>query len=171
MTKRSPNPSDKAFLSSILSELRQPFKTKSVRDAEAKQGKDDLSAASQSGACARALTKNFELRDLVYNRVTKEDGAIRRVYKMNGVAMCEVAVPKLGDSWLAGYYVSDWAEDVLQISDNESLNSSKFEGVLNLEVGRVFSSVITTLAVPRAQSPEPRAKSQEPRAKVSPRLG
>ena len=88
--------------------------------------------------CARALTENFELRDLVYNRVTKEDGAIRRVYKMNGVAMCEVAVPKLGDSSVSGYYISDWALDVLQFSDNECLNFRKFEGALKLDVGRVF---------------------------------
>jgi hypothetical protein len=138
MTEISPNPSDKAFLLSMLNELKQPFKTKSVRDEEAKQRKNEPNSAILSGARARALTENFELRDLVYNCVTKEDGAIRGVYKMNGVAMCEVAVPKLGDSWASGYYFSDWAEDVLQFSDNESLNSSKFEGALNLDIGRVF---------------------------------
>ena len=129
---------DKDLLSTILKELNQPFKTKSVRDEEARQEKNNPNAAGQACALKRALsdlmTENFELRDLVYNRVTKEDGAIRRVYKTKGAAMYEVAVPKRGDTWAAGYYISDWAENVLQFSDNESLNSSKFEGAQNLEV-------------------------------------
>ncbi len=80
------------------------------------------------------MAENFDLRDLVYNRVTKEDGAVRRVYKTDGAVMYEVAVPKRDDTWVAGYYISDWAEDVLQFSDNEILNSSTFEGALNLDV-------------------------------------
>jgi hypothetical protein len=73
------------------------------------------------------MTGNFQLRDLVYNRNTKEDGAIRRVYETNGAAMYEVAVPKMGDSWAGGYYISDWAGDVLQLSNNERLKSSSLE--------------------------------------------
>ena len=129
---------DKDLLSTILKELNQPFKTKSVRDEEARQEKNYPNATSRSCAPKAALsdlmTENFELEDLVYNRVTKEDGTIRRVYKTKGAAMYEVAVPKRGDTWAAGYYISDWAENVLQFSDNESLNSSKFEGARNLEV-------------------------------------
>jgi hypothetical protein len=62
--------------------------------------------------------------DLVYNRDTMEDGAVMRVYETNGSTMYEVAVPKLGDSWASGCYLSDWAEDVLQFSINERLKSS-----------------------------------------------
>ena len=71
------------------------------------------------------MTWNFQLGDLVYNRNTKEDGAIRRIYETSGVAMYEVAVPQNRDSWTGGYYISDWAEDVLQLSTNEPLKSSR----------------------------------------------
>ncbi len=67
------------------------------------------------------MTKKFQLGDLVYNRDTKEDGSIRRVYETNGATMYEVAVPQKGDSWAGGYYISDWAGDVLQLSNNERL--------------------------------------------------
>ena len=68
---------------------------------------------------------NFQLKDLVYNRNTNEDGIIRRIYETNGVAMYEVAVPQKRDTWAAGYYISDWAQDVLQVSNNELLKSSR----------------------------------------------
>ena len=74
------------------------------------------------------MTRNFQLSDLVYNRNTKEDGTIRRVYESNGAAMYEVAVPLQGDSWAGGYCISDWAEGVLQLSSNERLKSSTFNG-------------------------------------------
>jgi hypothetical protein len=74
------------------------------------------------------MTKSFQLRDLVYNRDTKEDGSIRRVYESNGAPMYEVAVPQMGDSWAAGCHISDWAGDVLQLSSNERLKSSWLEG-------------------------------------------
>ena len=67
----------------------------------------------------------------MYNRNTKEDGAIRRVYETNGVAMYEVAVPQKRDTWAAGYYISDWAEDVLQVFNNELLKSSQANHALN----------------------------------------
>ena len=70
------------------------------------------------------MKENFQLKDFVYNRNTKEDGTIRRVYETNGVAMYEVAVPQKRDTWAAGYYISDWAKDVLQLSNNELLKSS-----------------------------------------------
>ena len=73
------------------------------------------------------MTRKFQQGDLVYNRNTKEDGAVRRVYETNGAAIYEVAVPQKGDSWVGGYCVSDWAEDVLQLSDNERLKSSPFK--------------------------------------------
>jgi len=70
------------------------------------------------------MKENFQLKDFVYNRNTKEDGTIRRVYETNGVAMYEVAVPQKRDTWAAGFYFSDWAEDVLQLSNNALLKSS-----------------------------------------------
>ena len=73
------------------------------------------------------MTKKFEVRDLVYNRDTNEDGLIRRTYEINGVAKYEVAVPLAKDSWGAGYCISDWAENVLQPSSNERLKSSPLD--------------------------------------------
>jgi hypothetical protein len=75
------------------------------------------------------MTGNFQHRDLVYNRNTKEVGVIRRAYNSNGAAMYEVAVPQRGDSWAGGYYISDWAEHVLQLSSNKRLKSSTLRAV------------------------------------------
>jgi hypothetical protein len=68
----------------------------------------------------------FQHRDLVYNGNTKEDGAVRRVYERDGATMYEVAVPRHSNSWAEGYWISDWAEGVLQLSNNERL---KFPGL------------------------------------------
>ncbi len=45
------------------------------------------------------MTAKFQSRNLVYNRNTKEDGAIRKVYETNGAVIYEVAVPKNRDMW------------------------------------------------------------------------
>ena len=71
------------------------------------------------------MKQNFRLKDLVYNRNTKEDGTIRRIYETNGIATYEVAVPQNRDSWAGAYNISDWAEDVLQLSTNEPLKASR----------------------------------------------
>ncbi len=76
------------------------------------------------------LTTKFQLGDLVYNRDTREDGLIRRVYERNGATTYEVAVPRMKDSWGRGYCISDWDENVLQPSNNEGLKSSPLEGGL-----------------------------------------
>ena len=76
------------------------------------------------------LTTKFQLGDLVYNRDTREDGLIRRVYERNGATMYEVALPRMKDSWGRGYCISDWAENVLQPSSNERLKSSPLEGAI-----------------------------------------
>jgi hypothetical protein len=70
------------------------------------------------------MKDKFKLEDFVYNRNTKEDGTIRQIYETHGVAMYEVAVPQNRDSWTGGYCISDWAEDVLQLSTNEPLKAS-----------------------------------------------
>jgi hypothetical protein len=73
------------------------------------------------------MTAKFQSRNLVYNRNTKEDGAIRKVHETNGAMMYEVAVPKNRDTWVSGFYISDWSEDALQPSNNLRLNSSALE--------------------------------------------
>jgi hypothetical protein len=70
------------------------------------------------------MTGKFQHRDLVYNRITAEDGAIRKVYGATGAVMYEVAVPKPRGGWTAGFYISDWSEEVLQLSNNQNLKSS-----------------------------------------------
>jgi hypothetical protein len=69
------------------------------------------------------MKEECQLKDLVYNCNTKEDGTIRRIYETNGAAMYEVAVPQQRESWAGGYYISDWAGDVLQLSNNERLTN------------------------------------------------
>ena len=73
------------------------------------------------------MNRKFKRRDLVYNRNTKEEGAVRRVYETNGATMYGVAVPKHSDACAAGFYISDWPEDVLQLSNNKRLKSSMLE--------------------------------------------
>ena len=70
------------------------------------------------------MNGKFQPRDLVYNRNTTEHGAIRKVYETQGATMYEVAVPMHGDAWGSGFCISDWAEDVLQLSDNVRLKSA-----------------------------------------------
>jgi hypothetical protein len=72
------------------------------------------------------LFTKFQHRALLYNPVTKEDGAVRKAYEIEGVTMYEVAVPKDSDSWSA-FYLSDWPEDGLQLSTNQQLKSSMLE--------------------------------------------
>ena len=72
------------------------------------------------------MTGKFRFRACVYNVNTKEDGAIRKAYETNGVTMYEVSVPMNSYEWASGHYISDWAEDVLQLSNNEHLKSSTF---------------------------------------------
>jgi hypothetical protein len=77
----------------------------------------------------KTMTGKYQIKDLVYNVNTKEDGAIRKVYEMNGARMYEAAVPVHGDSWVSGFYISDWSEGVLQPSSNERLKSSTFQEI------------------------------------------
>ena len=44
------------------------------------------------------MARKFQQGDLVYNRTTKEDRAVRRAYETNGATMYEVAVPKHSDT-------------------------------------------------------------------------
>jgi hypothetical protein len=70
-----------------------------------------------------AANSQFRVEDSVYNRNTGEHGLVRQVYQMDGITMYKV--------WLAagpgllrwGHFVSDWAEGVLELSDNLLLRS------------------------------------------------
>lgn len=73
------------------------------------------------------MTGKFYLRNLLFNRKTKEDGVVLRVYEKNGAAMYEVCVPAKRDSWASGLYFSDWKEDVLQPSTNLRLKTATVE--------------------------------------------
>lgn len=65
----------------------------------------------------------FHIGQLLYNRKTKEDGFISRVFADHGIIMYEVWVPKEPNSWKAGYWISRWFEMVLKLSGNVHLGS------------------------------------------------
>jgi hypothetical protein len=69
----------------------------------------------------------FHAGQLLYNRKTKEDGFICRVFADRGIIMYEVWVPKEPNSWKAGYWISRWFELVLKLSGNECLGSPSRE--------------------------------------------
>jgi hypothetical protein len=73
-----------------------------------------------------SMIRKFQHRALLFNPVTKEDGAVRKAYASKGVTMYEVAVSKDGASWSA-FYLSDWPEDGLQLSTNLLLQSTILE--------------------------------------------
>jgi hypothetical protein len=54
--------------------------------------------------------------ELVYHRVTKEDGEVSRSYEEDGVRMCEVFVRVSRNSCIKRSYTSDWAENRLEFS-------------------------------------------------------
>ena len=54
----------------------------------------------------------------VYNRDTKEHGLVMQAYEKDGVTMYKVWLPATPNSLRWGHFVSDWAEDVLELSDN-----------------------------------------------------
>jgi hypothetical protein len=60
------------------------------------------------------MTPKFSVDQLLFNRDTKENGMVGRVYESNGVTMYEVRVP-FDFQWSSiGSNVSDWTEDVLE---------------------------------------------------------
>ena len=58
--------------------------------------------------------------ELVYNCITDEDGQVRLIYELNGSYKYQVDVPVERDSWAQGAYSSDWAENRLVASWNET---------------------------------------------------
>jgi hypothetical protein len=70
------------------------------------------------------MIEKFREGMLLHNPETKEDGLVSRAYQSDGQTMYEVCVPVTRVTWANGYYVSDWAERKLEISDNAELKSS-----------------------------------------------
>ena len=60
----------------------------------------------------------FHPDECVYNRDTKEHGLVMQAYEKDGVTMYKVWLPATPNSLRWGHFVSDWAEDVLELSDN-----------------------------------------------------
>jgi hypothetical protein len=67
----------------------------------------------------------FRTDDCVYNQNTKEHGLVRQVYERDGVTMYKVWLPATPGSMQWGHLVSDWAEGVLELSDNLLLRSNR----------------------------------------------
>jgi len=67
------------------------------------------------------LIRKFQHRALLFNPVTREDGAVRKAYESRAVTTCEVAVSKDGESRSA-FYLSDWPDKGLQLSTNLRCN-------------------------------------------------
>jgi hypothetical protein len=69
----------------------------------------------------------FGTGELLHNRTTNEDGLVTHVYHLgeDGKASYKVLVPVKPKTWASGYYVSDWAESNLELSNNAELRSSE----------------------------------------------
>jgi hypothetical protein len=91
-----------AIYSAVMNEMAEPRLAASVRDRIMK----------------------FKVADLLHNRDTDEDGRVIRINANNGVITYEVWVPKDGDSWKGGYFISHWRESVLESYSNTRLRSS-----------------------------------------------
>jgi hypothetical protein len=104
---------DEATLSSVMKEMAKPRLAVSVRKGIAETSYD--------------CQAKFHIGVLLHNRNTKEDGLVTRVYQPAdcGKIMYEVAVPILPGTWAGRHYVSDWAESVLEFSDNAILKSDQ----------------------------------------------
>jgi hypothetical protein len=66
----------------------------------------------------------FKVTELLHNRDTDEDGRVSSINASNGGITYEVWVPKDGNSWKGGYFISHWRESVLKLSTNAPLRSS-----------------------------------------------
>jgi len=88
-----------------------PRMTESVRRILAKSARANVS---------------FRPNQWVYNRNTKEEGLVRRVYENDGITMYRVWLLAGTVSLAWGYVVSDWAEGVLESSKNVAAVGSFF---------------------------------------------
>ena len=92
----------------------------------AKEMNEPRMAASVRKTLGTSAVPNRPFRpdDCVYNRDTKEHGLVKQVYEKDGITMYQVWLPATLELLRWGHFVSDWAEDVLDLSDNVLLRST-----------------------------------------------
>ena len=100
---------DEATFASVAGEMSKPRMTASVRKT--------LETLAANGL--------FRPDECVYNRDTMEHGLVKQVYKKDGVTMYKVWLPATLELSRWGHFVSDWAEGILELSDNVLLRSAR----------------------------------------------
>jgi len=67
----------------------------------------------------------FGIGVLLYNVNTREDGLVTKAYQSaeTGEPMYTVDVPVRDSSWALGHLISDWDENVLELSGNSMLKN------------------------------------------------
>jgi hypothetical protein len=108
-------------LATLSDENKQPDE-KALSSVKREMAKPRLAASVREGSMP--ADAKFRKGELLHNRNTNEDGLAKRVYQFRGAFMYEVAVPVIRDSWAKSFYVSDWTEDVLELSQNARLKLS-----------------------------------------------
>ena len=112
---------DATFLA-VVKEMAKPHLVASVRAALTQ------TVASGMYGFRRLATHGcrkpkFHTGQLVYNRSTKEDGLVSRVFADDGIITYEVWVPQITDSWAPGHWISHWLGHLVQLSGNKHLGS------------------------------------------------
>jgi hypothetical protein len=108
--KNGRNHLDEATFASVAGEMSQSRMTASVR---------------KTLGTFPAVNCLFRRDECVYNRDTKEHGLVKQVYEKDGVTMYKVWLPATLELLRWGHFVSDWAEGVLDLSDNVLLRSAR----------------------------------------------
>lgn len=69
------------------------------------------------------MLHRFAVKNWVQNKMTTEDGQVKRLYELNGIAMYEVSVPidPTRTSWVLGAELANWADDEVQPSTSKTL--------------------------------------------------
>jgi hypothetical protein len=89
----------------------------------------------------------FGIGELLYNRNTKEDGRVTRVYEFEGSVMYEVSVPAI-PIW-ANHYSSDWPESALELSKHVNPRPSDklpMDADLEMKTGRQIAALTFAIA-------------------------
>jgi hypothetical protein len=106
MGKQNVVPSPQTTLAAVRKEMARPRQAASVRN------RNEI-----------FMTDKFGEGTLLHNSQMNEDGLVTRVYQTELQTMYEVWVPARGNTWLSGYYTSDWAENNLELSVNLELKT------------------------------------------------
>jgi hypothetical protein len=91
----------------------------------AEMGKCRMTASVRRTLGTFAANCLFRPDECVYNRNTKEHGQVKQAYEKDGITMYQVWLPATPQLLGWGHFVSDWAEDVLELSDNVLLRSAR----------------------------------------------